>query len=561
MNLLNSLAFVGVCAVLLSPLSSLSALAQLTLPPPSVSDLYARADWHEQYTGKTMQGTILEADWDFFSQATAVATPDGSTEWRLTLGVADAPALCVYFDNFHLPVGATLELRSAEGAFDVPFVEGPVDHIENNPHGLYVTGEVPGDEVELIYREPAGVVGSPSLHITGLGYFFRYLWMPGEYNLLGEDNGRGSDPCQVDVNCPEGSDWLCQRNGVVRLRISQNGGIFLCSGSMVNNTARDCRQLLLSSFHCADDVTDIEWALLKVRYNYEYLECGGTASINSHDRTGVFYMTSSDDMINGQISGSDFLLLEVEDPILASWEVFYAGWDATGIPAQEGVGIHHPSGDRKKISTFTSNLSNSSVYHPGAHWRVTWAATETNHGVTEGGSSGSPLFNAAHRIVGTLTGGGSFCNSPTAPDYYGKLSYHWDGNNPISEAEKLKYFLDPAGTGEEILDGSLVGEGDLPCDGTTVCGIVEVEEEILATTGFQLFPNPAAAGAASSVRLSLPGDMPLKEVRIYDAQGRLIDALLPDASGSLVRTWTPGVHFVTIETQAGVTATRKLFVQ
>ena len=195
------------------------------------------------------------------------------------------------------------------------------------------------------------------------------------------------------------------------------------------------------------------------------------------------------------------------------------------------------------------------------HWRVTWVATETNHGVTEGGSSGSALFNQDKRIVGTLTGGSSFCTALNSPDYYGKLSYHWDGNNPISEGEKLKYFLDPANTGEEILDGSLVGDGDLPCDGTTVCGIVEVEEEILATAGFQLFPNPVAAGGLASVRVALPGDMPLKEVRIYDAQGRLVDALLPNASGSLVRTWTPGVHFVTIETQAGVTATRKLLVR
>ncbi len=532
-----------------------------TLPSPDFADLVARADWHEQHTGKTMQGTVIDADVDFFEFASPSDLPNGGTEWRMAVAVPGAPALCVYFETFHLPVGASLSLRTPEGVFDQPFMEGPIDHTENNAHGRWVSGEIPGEVVELVYRQPAGVVGQPSMQIFGVGCFFRYLWLDGDYDVLGESGGRGSDPCQVDVNCPEGADWLCQRNAAVRLRVTQNGGIFLCSGSMVNNTARDCRQLMLSSFHCVDDVEEDEWSLLKVRYNYEYLECGGTASINSHDRTGVIYLTGSQDVTANSINGSDFLFVEVEDPIPSSWDVYYAGWDATGIPATSGVGIHHPSGDRKKISTYTNNLSNSSVYHPGAHWRVTWVATETNHGVTEGGSSGSALFNQDKRIVGTLTGGSSFCTALNSPDYYGKLSYHWDGNNPISEDEKLKYFLDPANTGEEILDGSLVGDGDLPCDGTTVCGIVEVEEEILATAGFQLFPNPVAAGGLASVRIALPGDMTLKEVRIYDAQGRLVDALLPNASGSLVRTWMPGVHFVTIETQAGVTATRKLLVR
>ena len=37
---------------------------------------------------------------------------------------------------------------------------------------------------------------------------------------------------------------------------------------MVNNTALDCRQLLLSSFHCVNDVDEDEWAFLQVRFKY-----------------------------------------------------------------------------------------------------------------------------------------------------------------------------------------------------------------------------------------------------------------------------------------------------
>ena len=223
---------------------------------------------------------------------------------------------------------------------------------------------------------------------------------------------------------------------------------------MVNNTSLDCRQLLLTSFHCVYDLEETDWPYLKVRFNYQTQDCASSAGSFAPQRTGVIRLGDSNDISgNGFINGSDWVLLEVEDEIPTSWNPFFAGWDATGYSGSAGVGIHHPAGDFKKISTYTSPLLNSNYYAFGAHWRVVWQPTVTNHGVTEGGSSGSPIFEENHRIIGTLTSGLSFCNSPSSPDYYGKMSYHWDGPNP-SGAVELKSLLDPTGTGLKILDGS-----------------------------------------------------------------------------------------------------------
>ena len=557
----------GVILVMLLMITELPAQTQmnrhaqtpkLELEAPAVEQLWARAFWHEEHTGKTMQGEILAADWNFFDFAVAEETAEG-TVWTLRVGVETAPALCVYFDAFHLPVGSRLTFESEAGRFSAPYVSGPVDFTENNDHGLWVSNEIPGDEVVIRYEQPLDVVGDPQLHINGLGYFFRFLWLDGEYDLLAE-NDRGSDPCQVDVMCPEGEDWQCQRDAVVRLRISMGGGIFLCSGAMVNNTAQDCRQLLLSSFHCADDMSDSDWALMKVRYNYEYFECDGTSSFNSHVRTGVFFLTSSDDMVGNNINGSDFLLVEVEDPVFDSWTPFYAGWDVSGLSATSGVGIHHPSGDRKKISTFTTTVTNSSVYHPGAHWRVYWQETETNHGVTEGGSSGSPLFNQNQHIVGTLTGGASFCDSPNAPDYYGKMSYHWDGNNPISEEEMLYNFLDPIGSGQEVLDGSYVTELEVPCAEQSVCGVVEIEEAWLMDNAWSVRPNPAK----DVLFVDWSGEIRASELRIYDGLGRpvmQVDVRNMDVPQADISALESGMYYVTVETAGGAMATRKVIVE
>jgi hypothetical protein len=535
------------------------SVAELNLETPNVEHLWMRAFWHEEHTGKTMQGEILPADWNFFEEATFQSDAE-TEEWTLHVSVENAPALCIYFDDFHLPVGGQLNFRSEAGRFSQDFVEGPVDFSENNDHGRWVSGEIPGEQVVIVYTQPVGTIGEPDLHISGVGFFFRMLWLDGEYDLLSENN-RGSDPCQVDVMCPEGDDWQCQRDAVVRLRISMGGGIYLCSGAMVNNTALDCRQLLLSSFHCADDMSDSDWGFLKVRYNYEYFDCGGTSSFNSHARTGVTLLTYSDDIsAGGNINGSDFLLMEVEDPIFDSWTPFYAGWDVSGLVSTSGVGIHHPSGDRKKISTYTSNLANSSAYYPGAHWRVYWEETVTEHGVTEGGSSGSPLFDEEGRIVGTLTGGASFCESPNAPDYYGKMSFHWDGNNPISDEEKLEAFLDPIATGQQVLDGSYVTEEESPCAEQTVCGVVEVEELWLMENEWSLLPNPAR----EQLYVDWSGEVHAAEIRIFDAAGRSI--LKVDVRNMSIPTvslagFNSGMYFLTLFTEGGASATRKFLVE
>jgi lysyl endopeptidase len=139
----------------------------------------------------------------------------------------------------------------------------------------------------------------------------------------------------------------------------------------------------------------------------------------------------------------------------ANFNAYWNGWDANNSVVAGGAGIHHPAGDIKKISTF--NATPSSQTYGGStantHWRFSWSANSNGHGVTEGGSSGSPIFKSNGRIFGTLTGGSSFCNQLTAPDLYGKVSYHWTSNGTNTNYQ-LKTFLDPGNTGALVLDGS-----------------------------------------------------------------------------------------------------------
>jgi len=68
----------------------------------------------------------------------------------------------------------------------------------------------------------------------------------------------------------------------------------------------------------------------------------------------------------------------------------------------------------------STSYGGNSVSPSGTHVKV----YDWDSGTTEPGSSGSPLFNGNHRIIGQLHGGSAACGN-NAPDWYGRVSRSW----------------------------------------------------------------------------------------------------------------------------------------
>jgi len=257
-------------------------------------------------------------------------------------------------------------------------------------------------------------------------------------------------------NCPEGNNWQYQKHGVSRIYLKYGNGFFWCTGSLLNNALQDNEPFLLTADHCAPIITPEELMQWVFYFNYEAPGCEKpTTTPVGNSMTGAVKLASAN------TDGSDFLLLRLADTVPLSYEPYFNGWTVENVSSPPGVTIHHPVGDIMKISTYTEPVESAPWFStPGTHWRVYWTETETNWGVTEGGSSGAPLFDNTGKIIGTLTGGQAACEpngagsgtGPDKPDYYGKFSYSWDqnGNEP---QQQLKYWLDPNNSGLTKLAG------------------------------------------------------------------------------------------------------------
>ncbi|MFL6263147.1 MAG: hypothetical protein ACJ76Y_25915 [Thermoanaerobaculia bacterium] len=251
------------------------------------------------------------------------------------------------------------------------------------------------------------------------------------------------------------------------------GGTTLCTGSLVNDTARDRKMYFITAQHCG--LVSTNAASLVVYWNYQNSTCrtpGSSASGGIGDGQLNQFHTGS--IFRAENGDSDFTLVELDDPPVPAFHYYWAGWDRSNgdVSCPQGscyqcgsgalcAGIHHPAGNEKRITfaeqaiqpvswdTWPSSPGDGT--HLWVHWDPTPVfppnpALTIPPQVTEGGSSGSPLYDKDRRFVGQLHGGPSFCgvSGDSLSDVYGRFSVSWPAAAP---------YLDAGSTGELFIDG------------------------------------------------------------------------------------------------------------
>jgi len=395
--------------MLITPLTNVQALHA----EDEVVDLIKDIPWrygYIHYVDAGLQDGIFET------------LPSGDRVWRLKVKSVGAQTINLTFDVYKLAQGAQLFIYNE----NYENILGSFTNENNKDHGFLTTNLINGEEITIELYEPKAVLGMSALHLQRVVHGYRSLDFQKKY--IGDSGG-----CNNNVVCPAGDNWRDQIRSVGILLSQNNLSAGFCSGALINNTCNDGKAYFLTANHCgADDPTTV------VGFNFESTSCNTNAGPYVNNTvSGVTKRANN--------AGSDFMLLELSSEPPASYNVYYSGWDNTGTTTVGQVGIHHPAGDVKKIS-FDNQSATQSTYSGAQCWRI----GDWEDGTTEGGSSGSPLFNLSGNIIGQLYGGSASCSSITN-DFYGRFDISWD--NGSSPANELKTWLDGCSTSATSLAG------------------------------------------------------------------------------------------------------------
>ncbi len=417
---------------------------------------------------------------------------DASRVWAVIVQSEGAEGVRINLDNVHLPKGARLIATSLANPDESV---GPYDLKDALASENFWTETIFADAVVLECQVDATADEEDvSFDIVRVAHMYVPLSKLFPQPKVGN--------CHNDVTCAN-ADWRTAGNGVAGIGTIGDAGFLWCTGTLLNNTGEDEIDYFLTANHCVKNQSEADST--EYYWFYQTSTCNGSApNPSSVPRTGggAVYLAG-----RSRSTGSDFALLRLRNSTPDG--VTYVGWTADSPGSSASVrGIHHPDGSYKRISYGTI------TGQPGNYWRVGWSS-----GVTEPGSSGSPLFNSSRQVIGQLYGGLSSCQYQSGPDEYGRFGV---------TLPYVTQWLQPGSSGQpndNFSDATVIAGSSGQVNGGNVAATKETGE-----------PNHAGNSGGKSVwwRWTAPAD---GEISI-NTFGSNFDTLLAAYTGSEVDNLT-----------------------
>ena len=326
-------------------------------------------------------------------------TQEGKRIWRVTIRATAARALRVHFESFNVQGSVWLYGDEWSGPQIGPY-RGGGPHRNGSFWSAFVFAEavtveyVPDDAATASERVPFLIRSVAQIVDEGFP-------VPG-----GRTKARGAKPralagCHLDASCyPDMQDP--EHPSVARLYVTNADGTGTCTGFLINpRYDSDSRLLLLTAGHCVS--TQEEALDASFLWNYQTEECYGNPDWNQWAEPlahtyGATLVVSKKDRYD------DFALLMLSEADVAAVTGWTSeGWTTTAVRTGNEVStVTHPDGYHKRAA-FGQVVS----YRWGNASSLGFQTIQWRLGITEGGSSGSPVFKGAgedRRVVGVISG-------------------------------------------------------------------------------------------------------------------------------------------------------------
>lgn len=319
---------------------------------------------------------------------------NGGFVWDGVIRSPNAAASRVHITDLNLPAGAELYVYTRDGMAFGPYTgRGP------NGNGDVWTNTVVGPEV--IVQLHAGAAPVPEFTIAGFGHLTSDFALA---RTLKPAPQAGSTPCSFNAGCVV--DAACTQtnsavstasDAVAHILFASGAYLYICTGGLVADSDTSTTvPYFLTANHCISKGS--EAASMETFFFYKASTCGSCPDPGAANTNGASIVASN--------RTGDFTLMRLSQA--APSGAAYLGWSSTEIAFTNGAKLYrlsHPKGAPQSYSEHVVDTSKGTC----RSWpRGSWIYSRDVLGATEGGSSGSPVVNAAGEIVGQLSGGCGF---------------------------------------------------------------------------------------------------------------------------------------------------------
>lgn len=384
------------------------------------------------------------------------ATSDGGYVYSVELSSPGAVGLRVQFANFNMPAGAAMFLYTDEGQVFGPYSgRGPLGS------GSFESNTLAGDTITLQVRHrgqaSARVMRQTRFRIAGLGHV-RPRFMAGEcgYNAS----------CVVNAACTSDPAVADAEKAVAHMLYRSGRGYYICSGGLIaDNDTSNSLPLFVTANHCISKGR--EASSLEAFFQFASNSCGDTSLCDaSYDSLRSSFDRTLGASIVSTGRDQDYTLLRLAEA--APGGSAFLGWNENPVAFNDGeelFRISHPQGAPQSFSEHVVDTSAGTC--------TSWPRGDRIYsrdviGATEGGSSGSPVVNAAGQLVGQLSGAcgtnlNDECDAVNNATVDGAFAAYFGA---------VEQFLDPGNGGggctiTENPEASCFDGQDNDCDGDT----------------------------------------------------------------------------------------------